>query len=132
MLPMLGRQQAPATVLVVEDDVLVRALLADALREAGLSVIEAARADEALSYFEAGGEADIVFSDVEMPGPLNGLQLAHRLRQDYPSLPIILTSGSLGTQQVRGVAQFVPKPFSLERAVALVLATLGRSQQGNK
>ena len=65
----------PGHVLIVEDDVLIRVLLADELRDAGLRVIEAANADEALSIFEAGAQVDLLFTDVQMPGSIDGVEL---------------------------------------------------------
>ena len=63
-------------ILVVEDEVLIRALIAEELRLEGFSVIEADRADDALTYIKAGAQVDLVFSDIQTPGSLNGLQLA--------------------------------------------------------
>jgi CheY-like chemotaxis protein len=83
-------------ILIVEDEVLIRAYLSEELRDAGFAVIEAAHAEEALSYLKAGEKVDLVFSDIHMPGSFNGLELARRLRDLHPSLPIILTSGNPG------------------------------------
>ncbi len=89
------------------------------------TVIEATRADDALSYFQTGGQIDLVFSDIRLPGSLSGVDLARLLRQDLPSLPIILTSGNLGMERINDVALFVPKPYKVEHVVALVFSTLG-------
>ena len=68
MLAHLESKQRPAYVLVVEDEALIRILIAEELRTAGLSVIEASNADEAWSYATAGGPIDVLFSDFQMPG----------------------------------------------------------------
>jgi CheY-like chemotaxis protein len=131
MLPELRSRPSPARILVVEDDTLLRAILADELRSAGFSVVEAAHADEAMFYFNGGGQADLVFSDVWMPGVLNGIELAKQIRDKYPSLPIILASGNLGSLSVGQLGLFIRKPYDFERAVALVFETLGLEQPGD-
>src|ERR1700759_156180 len=81
------------TILVVEDEVLVRMNIADHLREQGFIVLEAATADEARSVLLAGVQIDLVFSDIMMPGPLDGAGLADWLVAHNPDVPIILASG---------------------------------------
>ena len=124
MVPRPEEEPGLAHILLVEDDVLIRLVTADALRESGLAVIEAASADEALAYLGAGGPVDLLFTDIDMPGSLNGLDLARRLKLTNPALPVILTSGTFMTQNIRPVGLFVSKPYSLERAVTLVLEQL--------
>lgn len=68
------------TVLVVEDDVLIRLSVADALRSAGLDVIEAATGDEALTVLASSATVDLVFTDIQMPGSTDGLELAQIAR----------------------------------------------------
>ena len=70
----------PPSVLVVEDDVLVRTVVAAYLRECGFGVVESVSADEAVRVLEAGIRVDIVFSDVNMPGKLDGFGLAQWIR----------------------------------------------------
>lgn len=125
MLPELEPQAAVPRILVVEDEVLIRAVLAEELRAAGFRVIETARADEALSYLDAGGEAELVFSDIWMPGPFNGVELARQIRDKYPSLPIILASGNPGPSAVVEPDLFIRKPYDVGRAIAMVFTMLG-------
>ncbi len=113
-----------ARILVVEDEVLIRALLADELREAGCTVIEAATADDALAYLDSGGAVDLVFSDVLMPGSLDGVELARRLRQRDPLLPVILSSGYPGSVNVERAGPFIRKPYHLDHAIAVILGQL--------
>jgi CheY-like chemotaxis protein len=125
MAPAPEAGRSPACVLVVEDEVLIRVLIAEELRAEGFSVIEAATADEALSYFQAGFQVDLVLSDIELPGILNGLELIRRLRAVAPDLPTVLTSGySLGFHEAHA---FLQKPYDVRQAVALV-ATLLRKE----
>lgn len=78
----------PHVVLIVEDEPLVRLTGADLLGEAGFEVLEAANADEALRILEATPEVRVVFSDVEMPGSLDGLGLARRVCRRWPSIEL--------------------------------------------
>jgi CheY-like chemotaxis protein len=122
MVPAPNAQKSPACVLVVEDEILVRVLIADELRVEGFSVVEAATADEALSYFQAGVQVDLVISDIEIPGALNGLDLIRRLRAEAPSLLTVLTSGN--PPGVHEAHAFLRKPYEVRRAVVLVAALL--------
>jgi CheY-like chemotaxis protein len=116
-------------VLLVEDEVVIRVVLAEQMREAGLTVIEVGRADDALAYLQSGGRADLVFSDVEMPGAMNGLDLAMRIHELDADIPIILTSGKALPGDRSGIlAAFVPKPYDVDWAIAVVLAALGLSR----
>ena len=105
-------------ILVVEDEALIRFAIAEALRELGVSVVEAASADEAWQYLTAGGSVDLVFTDHRMPGSMTGGQLATRVRLQYPSLVVIVTSGYFDD---RGWSEpIVPKPYNpFETATAL-------------
>jgi two-component system, response regulator PdtaR len=123
-LPVPAARARPAHVLVIDDDVLIRALIAGLLRSAGLCVVEAGNADEAWSYVQSGAPVDLLFSDVEMPGSMNGGELAHRVRERDPGIEVILTSGSKGARFVKGFT-FLPKPYRLGQALAIVLDALG-------
>jgi CheY-like chemotaxis protein len=86
-------KSAPAaeTVLVVEDEVLVRVVIAEYLRGCGFKVVEAANADEALLVLEHGDiKIDIVFSDIEMPGSMDGFALSRWIRANRPGMEVIL------------------------------------------
>lgn len=122
MAPAPKAQRLPACVLVVEDEILIRVLIADELRAAGFSVVEAATGAEALSYFQAGVQVDLVLSDIELPGALNGVDLIRRLRADAPDLPTVLTSGH--SPGVHAADAFLPKPYDVGQVVALVAALL--------
>jgi CheY-like chemotaxis protein len=112
---------ALAYILIAEDEVLTRMVLAEELRDAGFFVIEASNADDAMAYLKTGSQIDLVFSDIQMPGSMDGLELARRLRVEHPSLPVILSSGRQGAE---GVAPFISKPYRMERVISIVLKTL--------
>jgi CheY-like chemotaxis protein len=95
MIPM--EDVSPRTarrILVVEDDPLIRLSIAEELRDAGFEVIEAVDADEALELYEVLGPFGLVFTDVRMPGTMNGIALAGELRRRNPSMPILITTGN--------------------------------------
>jgi CheY-like chemotaxis protein len=99
-------------VLIVEDEPFVRLTGADLLAEAGFEVLEAANADEALRILEATPEVRIVFSDVEMPGSLDGLGLVRYICRRWPSIGIVLTSGHrVRAETIPRESRFLPKPY---------------------
>ena len=119
----------PPTILVVEDDVLVRNLAAAYLRESGFEVIEATSADEAIRVLQAEVRVDIVFSDVNMPGSMDGFGLAQWVRRERPWLRVILTSGAARTAKEAGdlceSGPVLAKPYDhaeLERHIRSLLA----------
>jgi CheY-like chemotaxis protein len=118
---------AHLAVLVVEDDVLVRLTAADYLRETGYSVIEAANAAEALAVFASGQEVDVVFTDVQMPGAMDGLMLARWIRKYHPNTEVLVTSGKVDSADLAGrVAHdaFFAKPYRLEAVAARIRASV--------
>jgi CheY-like chemotaxis protein len=108
------RPAAPI-VLLVEDEVLISHLVAASLSEHGFIMRVAATADEALRYMQSGGEVDVLFTDVNLPGSINGAELAVRAREMRPDLPIVYTAGryqhsDIGRLVSRSV--FVSKPYN--------------------
>jgi CheY-like chemotaxis protein len=103
-------------VLVVDDEVLVRMDAADMLEQAGYAVVEAANADDAIGILESRSDIDIVFSDVQMPGTMDGMRLVAVIRRRWPPIRLILTSGkSLPPDAELPLgAVFIPKPYSYE------------------
>jgi two-component system, response regulator PdtaR len=100
-----------STVLVVEDEVLLRMVIADGLREAGYKVIEAANAEQALEALGYSFDVKLILTDVQMPGSLDGVGLARIVRSAFPTIKIVLTSGRFG--EVNGAEHdaFFAKPF---------------------
>jgi two-component system, response regulator PdtaR len=118
---MMTRQ---ASVLLVEDEPLLRAVTSERLRDEGFRVIEAAAAPDAIVLLEKYPEIDVLFTDVNMPGPLDGLGLATQVRQKSPHLHVIMTSGEWAptNAQIPDGAVFVQKPYSLEALAQLLKA----------
>lgn len=82
-------------VLVVEDEALIRLNAVDLIEEAGFQAIEAANADEAIRILESRNDIRIVFTDIHMPGSIDGLKLAHAVRNRWPPIKLIVTSGRM-------------------------------------
>jgi len=117
------------TGLIVEDEALVRMTIADYLRGCGYQVIEASNADEAVSVLKGETLVEVVFTDVQMPGSMDGFGLAHWVRRERPGVRIIVTSGVMRAEDAKNLCEdgpFVPKPYAfeeLERRIRYVLAT---------
>ncbi len=113
-----------STILVVEDEVLVRVPLADFLRQQNYRVLEAGSADEAKVILESREPIELVFSDVHMPGSMNGFELAQWVRQQYPDVNVILTSGVSQLVTTAGygaeLGPVLPKPYSLDTVLAQI------------
>jgi CheY-like chemotaxis protein len=120
------QSSSPPAVLLVEDDVLVRTVTAAYLRECGLDVIEASDAHEAIRVMEATVRVDIVFSDINMPGSIDGFGLAHWVRSERPGLKVMLTSGAKhGAKAADEDSLILAKPYdhaALERRIRALLA----------
>ena len=100
------------TVLIVEDEFLVRMIAADSLSESGFTVLEAQDAEEALDLLDRNHVA-VLFTDVNMPGPINGLELAETVVARWPEVKVVVTSGRERIDESRlpdnGV--YLPKPY---------------------
>lgn len=91
--PNTGGSDGKPVILVAEDEILIRMTIAEYLRDCGYHVIEAGNGREAIALFEADLEIDVVFSDVQMPGAVDGFALAQWIRANRPGVNVILTSG---------------------------------------
>ena len=104
-------------VLIVEDEFLLRADAADSIERAGFTVYEASNADDAIRLLEAHDDIRVVFTDINMPGSMDGLKLAHYVRERWPPIKLIVTSGHplrSGDGLPPGAAYFT-KPYQLDR-----------------
>jgi CheY-like chemotaxis protein len=109
-------------VLVVEDEFLVRMDAANMIREAGFDVVEVNNADDAIAILEQRKDIRIVFTDIDIPGSMDGLKLAHAIRDRWPPIELILTSGQsrLSRDQLPARGHFIPKPYSSDAVVAAI------------
>ncbi len=102
------------TVVVVEDETMVRELAVCELEEHGFAVVEFATADEALGYLcRHAATTSVIFTDVQMPGAVNGLQLTEIVSHRWPQIKVLVTSGgaSVNLGILPACARFVPKPW---------------------
>ena len=106
-------------VLFVEDEMLVRLFGAEVLEAAGFEVIEAANADEALRELESRGDVQVLFTDIHMPGSLDGLQLARHVHVRWPGIKLLIASGRVrpDPEEIPDDGRFVPKPYEPKRLV---------------
>jgi CheY-like chemotaxis protein len=118
---------AQATILVVEDEVLVRMALADQLRSAGYVVLEASNADEALDLlYSKGHGVQLLLSDIRMPGSMDGVELARMIRAQHPEIKIVFASGESFSASHWGDADgFFPKPYNAGRLIEHIKMLLG-------
>lgn len=112
----------PATVLIVDDEDLVRLLGRDILEQGGYRALEAADAATALQCLEDGAEVLVLFTDVNMPGPLDGLDLAKLVNDRWPNVKILVTSGHMRPDRAelpeKGL--FLSKPYRAEELLAML------------
>lgn len=116
----------PQEVLVVEDDALIRIVAADALADRGIMAWEAADAGEALAALDEHPRIGLMFTDVNMPGKMNGLDLAHQVSQARPDVGLIVTSGAvtIADGDLPDHGTFLAKPYPTQRLVDLVAEKL--------
>ena len=109
----LGDSSKRPAVLIVEDESLVRLGAVRSIEEAGFEVIEAANADEAIRILENRSDVRVVFTDIHMPGSMDGLKLAHAVRNRWPPIKIIVTSGrsQVSEQDLPEGGRFFAKPY---------------------
>ena len=99
--------------MVVEDELLIRLHAVEMIEEAGFEAVEAANADEAIRVLESREDIRIVFTDIKMPGSSDGLKLAHAVRDRWPPIKIIVTSGHVAVPQgaMPAGGRFFSKPY---------------------
>ena len=117
---------AGVTVLFVEDDVLVREAVVDALAAAGFAVRVAVNGEAALAELEHDGAVDIVFSDIVMPGSISGIDLAAIVRERWPALPVVLATGYTERRVSIPGVKILAKPYDVEQLTGLLGRLSGR------
>jgi CheY-like chemotaxis protein len=102
-----------AVILIVEDELLIRMNAVEMIEEA-YEVVEAANADEAIAILERRLDITVLFTDIQMPGSMDGLKLAAAVRDRWPPILIVATSGhvKLGPDDLPQGGRFLPKPYS--------------------
>ncbi len=114
-------------VLVVEDEMILRMRAVDIVEDAGFHPVEAVNADEAISILEFRSDISLLFTDIQMPGSIDGLKLAHAVHHRWPSIKIILVSGHVKPSDAERPAdsRFFGKPLSVEQMITELQAMVG-------
>ena len=125
--PNVDYQNLPA-VLIVEDEPLIRMGAVDMIEEAGFKTYEAGSADEAIEVMQTHSDIGILFTDIDMPGTMNGLKLAAYVRTTWPPVVIMIASGviELDEADVPSGAAFVPKPYATNHVTKMLQEATGQ------
>ena len=117
----------PTNVLVVEDEMVLRMRAVDIVEDAGFTAVEAVNADEALAILESRSDISLLFSDIQMPGSMDGLKLAHAVHDRWPSIKIILVSGQIKLSDADKPAdsRFFGKPLEVKQMIAELQEMVG-------
>ncbi|MEA2793532.1 MAG: hypothetical protein QOI87_912 [Bradyrhizobium sp.] len=125
---MASQSAALPAVLVVEDEMLLRMRAMDMVEDAGFTGVEAINADDALAILESRSDIELLFTDIQMPGSMDGLKLAHAVHARWPSIKIILVSGQLKlTDHDKPVdSRFFGKPLDVKQMIAEMQGMIGK------
>jgi CheY-like chemotaxis protein len=117
----------PAVVLVVEDEMLLRMRAVDMVEDAGFTSVEAVDADEAVAILESRSDIALMFTDIQMPGSMDGLKLAHTVHKRWPPIKIILVSGQLkpANADIPANSRFYGKPLEAKEMIAELQRMIG-------
>src|ERR1700733_4194191 len=117
----------PPTVLIVEDEMLLRMRAVDIVEDAGYTPVEATNADDALAILESRSDIELLFTDIQMPGSIDGLKLAYAVHERWPLIKIILVSGQLKLpDEDKPVdSRFFGKPLEIQQMIAEIQDMIG-------
>ena len=115
-------RQSGSVVLVVEDETILRLQTVLIIEKAGYNVVEASNADEAIAILETREDIRVVVTDIEMPGSMDGIKLARAIRDRWPPIELIVTSGRyhVRTGELPPRAKFMPKPYRPDVLVTVI------------
>ena len=116
----------PYVVLVVEDEPILRLHALDIVEEAGFTAIEARNADEAIAILENRSDIALLFTDINMPGTMDGLKLAHAVRNRWPPIKIVVVSGhvEVDVSELPTHSRFFGKPFEAQKMIGELRALI--------
>jgi len=126
---MLDHAVVPSVVLVVEDEMLLRMRAVDMVEDAGFTPVEAMGADEAVAILESRSDIALLFTDIQMPGGMDGLRLAHAVHERWPPIKIILVSGRLqpASVDIPADSRFFGKPLEAKEMIAEMQSMIGHA-----
>src|SRR3954462_4390176 len=119
--------RSSTNVLVVEDEIVLRMRAVDMVEDAGFTAVEAVNADEAPSILESRSDISLLLSDIQMPGTMDGLKLAHAVHDRWPSIKIILVSGQVrpSDEDQPADSRFFGKPLEVKHMIAQLKEMVG-------
>jgi CheY-like chemotaxis protein len=125
----LDHSHIPLIVLVVEDEMLLRMRVVDMVEDAGYIPVEAVDADDALAILQSRSDIALLFTDIQMPGSMNGLELAYAVHARWPPIKIILASGQLqlSSRDIPPDSRFFGKPLKSGEMIAEMQDMLGHA-----
>jgi CheY-like chemotaxis protein len=125
----LHHSGAPAVVLVVEDEMPLRMRAVDMVEDAGYTSVEAVDADQAVAILESRSDIALLFTDIQMPGSMDGLGLAHSVHDRWPPIKIILVSGQLklANIDIPVGSKFFGKPLEAKVMIAQMQSMIGHA-----
>jgi CheY-like chemotaxis protein len=129
VMMMLDHAVVPSVVLVVEDEMLLRMRAVDMVEDAGFTPVEAMGADEAVAILESRSDIALLFTDIQMPGGMDGLRLAHAVHERWPPIKIILVSGRLqpASVDIPADSRFFGKPLEAKEMIAEMQSMIGHA-----
>jgi CheY-like chemotaxis protein len=129
VMMVLDHSVNPAVVLVVEDEMLLRMRTVDMVEDAGFTSVEAVDADEAVAILESRSDIALLFTDIQMPGSMDGLKLAHAVHERWPPIKIILVSGQLklANIDIPADSRFFGKPLEASEMIVEMQSMIGHA-----
>jgi two-component sensor histidine kinase len=123
-----GPSAVPRTVLIVEDEMLLRMRAVDMVEDAGFTAVEAINADDAIALLESRSDIELLFTDIQMPGSMDGLKLAYAVHERWPLIKIILVSGQLKLtdNDKPPKSRFFGKPLDVKQMIAEMQDMMGK------
>jgi two-component system, response regulator PdtaR len=115
---MTDRKRLPHAILVAEDDQLLKMLTVDIVEGAGFVAFQADNADEAVAILEARSDIVLLLTDINMPGSMDGLELAHAVRNRWPPMKIIVVSSRVPASDLPAGSRFFAKPYHAEKLIS--------------
>lgn len=124
----------PPVILVVDDEPIIRLDAVAMIEDAGFIAYEAADAEEALGLISAHPEVSVLFTDINMPGPLDGLELARRIHDGWPMVQLVITSGRVmpSPDEIPDHGHFVAKPYQTSAVVDLLRTICQEPETGRQ
>ena len=123
---MTDGKRSPHAILIVEDDQLLKLLTVDIVEAAGFVAVQADNADEAVAILEARSDIALLLTDINMPGSMDGLKLAHAVRNRWPPIKIIVVSSRVPEHDLPVDSRFFAKPYHAETMISEIRSLMGR------